>query len=190
MGNYYYRYTSSKLSKNYFSWYKQKKWHGWTSLPVIQIKWIFGFYRYMYRKERIILTWDNFTIVWIFFLQSMGDKLEFDMLYRTKFLFRCITPSDSLCRLVIVFYVLYSRYEDAIKLTAFLLLFPRSFPRINLNFIIYWNFVSGNWMWQYTSINNFMLTKCNHDNSFIVDKIFNRIAAMRLESRKISIIKP
>jgi hypothetical protein len=23
-----------------------------------------------------------------------------------------------------------------------------------------------------------MLTKCNHDNSFIVDKIFNRIAAM------------
>jgi hypothetical protein len=42
-------------------------------------------------------------------------------------------------------------------------------------------------MWQYTSINDFMLTKCNHYNPFIVDKIFNRIAAMRLGSWKISI---
>jgi hypothetical protein len=54
-------------------------------------------------------------IFWIFFLQSMGDKLEFGMMYRTKFLFHCISSSDSLCRLVIVIYILYSslRYKDA-----------------------------------------------------------------------------
>jgi hypothetical protein len=62
--------------------------------------------------RRIILTWDNFTIVWMFFF-SIGDELEFGMMYRTKFLFRCITSSDSLCRLVIIFYVLFSRYKDA-----------------------------------------------------------------------------
>jgi hypothetical protein len=73
------------------------------------------------------------------------------------------------------------------KMTAFLLLFSTVIPKNKLNFIIYQDFFSGNWMWQYTSINNFMLKKCNHDNSFIVDKIFNRIAAMRLESWKISI---
>jgi hypothetical protein len=47
MGNYYYWYTISELLKNYFSWYKQKKWHGWTSLPDIEIKWVFGFYTYI-----------------------------------------------------------------------------------------------------------------------------------------------